>query len=160
MKRKPCMKCGEVKPLSAFYNHPMMADGTVNKCKECTKRDVRENRIAKIDYYTEYERSRANRPYRVAARAEYQKTARGRERGNARKKRWSESNCVKRAAQIMVGNAVRDKKIIKSKSCQGCGKGGRIHGHHDDYARPLDVRWLCAKCHNTWHKENGSGRNG
>ena len=30
---------------------------------------------------------------------------------------------------------------------------------HDDYAKPLSVRWLCGKCHTAWHQENGEGLN-
>lgn len=160
MKHKSCMKCGEIKPLTAFYKHPKMSDGTVNKCKECNKKDVRENREKKIDYYQEYDKSRAMRPDRVSARVVYQSTPRGRVASTAAKTRWAESNAIKRVAKIQVSNAVRDGRIIKPKECENCKKTGRIHGHHDDYAYPLSVRWLCPKCHSEWHKENGEGING
>lgn len=27
-----------------------------------------------------------------------------------------------------------------------------VHAHHDDYAQPLAVRWLCPRCHVAWHR--------
>lgn len=157
---KQCFKCGEIKPLSAFYKHPKMPDGHVNKCKECNKRDVRENRAAKIDYYREYDRSRANNPDRVEARAEYQKTEPGKASMRASKAKYIQSNMIKRSATFIVNNAIKSGRLIKQYSCSKCGAGGRIHGHHDDYAFPLVVRWLCSRCHAKWHKENGPGANG
>lgn len=157
---KSCFKCGCEKPLSEFYKHAQMADGYLNKCKECTKRDVSKNYRDNIDYYKEYERKRSSMPHRVMAREEYAKSDAGKAAGNACKERWSRRNPIKRMASIIVGNAVRDGKIIKPDSCSECGSyPKRLHGHHDDYAFPLVVRWLCPGCHNKWHKENGEGLN-
>ena len=75
---KKCFKCGAEKPLTEFYKHPKMADGRVNKCKECNKKDVRENRAAKVDYYRGYDAMRFQDDPNVKARHKrYQATPAG-----------------------------------------------------------------------------------
>lgn len=157
---KKCFKCQEVKPLSEFYKHKQMKDGRLNKCKTCSKKDVSSNYRNNIDHYKEYERSRANLPHRVKAREDYAKTDEGIKRGNEAKNNWTRRNPIKRMASTIVGNAVRNGKIQKPSNCESCNsEPSRLHGHHDDYAFPLVVRWLCPGCHNKWHKENGEGKN-
>ena len=157
---KSCFKCGGRKPLSDFYRHPNMPDGHVNKCKECNKKDVRENRRKRIDYYREYDRRRAMRPDRVEARKLYQNSDQGKAVLREIRSRYIEKNPIKYSAHIMVGNAVRDGRLLKPEECESCGVSRkRLHGHHDDYAKPLEVRWLCAKCHKDWHKEHGEAKN-
>lgn len=160
MKEKECFKCGETKPLSSFYKHKQMADGHVNKCKECNKKDVRGNYRDNIDHYKAYDRGRAMEPHRVLAREAYQSTPEGKKSIKKSKDRWLKNNPIKRLANILVGNAVRDGRLSKPKACEQCkSEPNRLHGHHDNYAFPLVVRWLCPGCHNKWHKENGPGIN-
>jgi hypothetical protein len=149
---KVCFKCGIEKPLSEFYRAKWMSDGTLGKCKPCTCADVRANRLARKDQYQQYERARAMDPKRVAARIAYQKT----DAGKAALYRATKASRQRRpdswAANCAVNNAIR-KGILTKQPCEVCG-AGKAHGHHDDYNKPLEVRWLCASHHSQWHKTN------
>lgn len=63
---KKCFKCGKRLPLSSFYRHPSTADGHLNKCKECTKKDVHRNYTNKIadESFVDAERERSREKYR------------------------------------------------------------------------------------------------
>jgi hypothetical protein len=76
---KTCFACNRLLPPQSFYRHPAMADGRLNKCKLCTRKDVNDNREAKAEYYRAYDRERASSPERVAARASYLMTEAGKE---------------------------------------------------------------------------------
>ena len=65
-------------------------------------------------------------------------------------------------AQGVVDYAVRKGRMVRQTMCQECGvipppiKNGAsgIQAHHCDYNKPLDVTWLCKRCHYLWHKHN------
>lgn len=67
---------------------------------------------------------------------------------------------VKINATALVSKEIREGRLIRPDECSECESTKAIHGHHDDYAYPLVVRWLCAKCHKRWHMANGPGLNG
>lgn len=140
MHSKICFKCGELKLITEFYKHKAMADGYVNKCKECNKIDVRSNRKSKIGYYREYDRDRGNR------------------QGEEYLKDYRSKNPNKYRCHNIVNNAIRDGKMNKL-PCEICGNEKSV-AHHDDYSRPIEVRWLCQAHHMQWHAENGEGLNG
>lgn len=151
---KECFKCKTVKPLSEFYKHKMMLDGHLNKCKECNKKDVRQNRADKIDYYRQYDKNRANKPDRVAARMEYAQTEAGKIAHRKGRELYSIRYPYKKLATNAIRNAIRSGKLVRPKNCEVCNAEGKIHAHHDDYSKPYEVRWLCVKCHTQWHKRN------
>jgi hypothetical protein len=150
---KRCFKCGSEKPLSDFYRHSKMADGHLNKCKDCTRADVQGNRANRLDYYREYDRRRADLPHRVKMREEYTQTERGKAATAAGKAALDSRNKDKKRAHLSVKRALFSGAIDKPSSCSCCGASGvRIEGHHPDYTKPLDVIWLCSPCHKAEHK--------
>lgn len=138
---KKCFKCGENKPLSEFYKHAQMKDGHLNKCIQCAKKDVHYHRH-ESEYREKvlaYDRARGNRQNLKDLqeyRAKYPK---------------------KYKAHCLINNAIKSKKLFRE-PCEICGSEF-THGHHDDYDKPLNVRWLCSEHHHKWHLEHGEALN-
>lgn len=125
---KPCTKCGAVKPPGDFY--ATGRGSLMSACKRCHADSVRARRRLS-DVARDYDRQRGNR----------QSTA------NIRDYRTKHPDAYR--AHNAVSNAIRDGKLTRE-PCLFCGEV-RVHGHHRDYSRPLDVVWLCAKCHHRLH---------
>jgi hypothetical protein len=148
---KFCAGCSVTKPLSAFYK------SRARVCAECVKAQVRAHRAANLEKVREYDRTRGQMDSRKAAnRARYQrdvadpvKKVRYWEQG----KRWASKNQTKRKAQILAGNAIRDKSLSRPAACSNCGDRCVPHAHHEDYTKPLEVTWLCKPCHGARHRE-------
>ncbi len=65
-------------------------------------------------------------------------------------------------AHYLVHKAVKSGTLVRPSACDDCGasptpnKRGAVQiqaHHHNGYENPLDVQWLCPKCHN---EANGS----
>jgi hypothetical protein len=57
----------------------------------------------------------------------------------------------KHLARQALCNAVARGKL-KRGTCEVCGSK-RTQGHHEDYSKPLEVRWLCREHHDEEHYE-------
>lgn len=55
----------------------------------------------------------------------------------------------RRKARSILNHHLRDKKILRP-GCETC--GNRAEAHHNDYDKPLNVKWLCLKHHRDYHK--------
>ncbi|KKT92760.1 MAG: hypothetical protein UW91_C0016G0024, partial [Parcubacteria group bacterium GW2011_GWF2_45_11] len=66
--------------------------------------------------------------------------------------RYRAENPEKYRAHGAVNNAIRDGKLDRQ-PCEVCGVGDGVHAHHDDYSRPLDVRFFCPVHHAERHPE-------
>jgi hypothetical protein len=133
---KTCFKCGESKSLSDFYKHKKMADGHLNKCKECTKSDVWHHRRDNVERIRDYDRERSKKPEKMAAIAA--NTA-------AYRIKYPE----RYRANAAVNNAMR-RGVLNKLPCFICGAED-VEAHHADYSRPLDVIWLCPAHHKEIH---------
>lgn len=51
----------------------------------------------------------------------------------------------------IVNASLRRKDIVRPCTCSQCSKSCRPIAHHDDYAKPLQIRWLCARDHRLHH---------
>ena len=63
-----------------------------------------------------------------------------------------EEKKLKRDSRALCNSAIRRGLIVK-RPCEICGVEKLIEAHHDDYSKPLDVRWLC-KDHHAEHHRN------
>lgn len=135
---KTCFKCNNVKPLTEFYKHGAMADGHLNKCKECTKKDVGEHRVKNIDRIRQYDRERGLRPERIKLNVIVTAA-------------WRAEDKRRSKAHYAVSQAIKKGVLVRS-DCEKCGNKKSL-AHHDNYDKPLEVTWLCQPCHKQRHKE-------
>ncbi len=88
-------------------------------------------------------------------RREYKRThtskwrAKNWEKSSKYQKSYRKKNPDKIKAHILAKKALKNGEIIR-KPCEVCGVSN-VHGHHQDYAKPLDVRWLCPLHHKQLH---------
>jgi hypothetical protein len=114
---KRCSRCGEMKALSAFSRRR----GTQyqSACKACATANLRE--------WTAQDGNR-ERLYQSIT---------------ASKSRHVEHVKARRA----VATALQAGRLTRG-ACEDAGDcAGPVQAHHDDYAKPLEVRWLCRRHH-------------
>ena len=118
-----CHKCKETKPTSEFYADRSKASGFCGRCKACDRK--------RKEYLT-----RRKTPERLSGNRE-------------KSRRWRMRNPDAVNAYSTVHRMASIGKI-KKQPCEQCGNT-TAHAHHDDYSRPLLVKWLCPKHHAEHH---------
>lgn len=145
MRKKICIRCRRFLPLDEFYSHKQMADGRLNACKSCVKKSSAE-RHARIEAdplarEDELDRQREKaRRYREQGKKPVSRVS-AKER--MRRTRLEHPEAVR--ARNLVQHAKRRGDLIPQ-PCEVCGSED-VHAHHDDYSKPLEVRWLCSAHH-------------
>lgn len=118
-----CGVCREAKPVGGYYAYSsfLRSDGTPKRVCRMCSRV----------------RRKANRDRQEA------------ETGSHSQRRWLVANRAKAYASVAVCAAVREGRM-KRGPCEVCG-AGPAEGHHDDYSKRYDVRWLCKLHHKAVH---------
>jgi len=167
---KPCKTCSRVLPLEQYPLDVRTGDGHSGVCGECTRvrwrawarrnRD-RINALARLYYRRNPEAAKAKavkwrRANPQAARLINRRfKAAKREKLKEYDKQYAAANPHKIRAQSAVACAVLRGRLIRQ-DCEICGAchgrdGQIVNAHHEDYSRPLEVRWLCARHHRQLH---------
>ena len=74
---------------------------------------------------------------------------------DTRQANWRRQNPEKYLAHIAVQRALASGDVVKGR-CEICGDP-TVDAHHDDYRKPLAVRWLCRRHHTRVHASGCDG---
>ena len=61
----------------------------------------------------------------------------------------------KQRANGLVNMRQRSGKLVSPTACEDCGQVKKLDKHHEDYAKPGEVNWLCRSCHMKRHRAVG-----
>lgn len=135
MDTKKCSACGLELPLSEFNKNRRNRDGLQSVCRKC---------------FSDYNRRRyASDPDRHKSNAKRYREENPENVFDTRM-RMCAKNPTKKNANEAVSLALRIGIMERPMFCAGCGCSDsehRIEAHHHDYAKPLEVAWLCTPCH-------------
>jgi hypothetical protein len=76
-----------------------------------------------------------------------------RRRGYERKYYRNPANRHKDYARSAVNTALENGRLSRGLSCESCGETTDLEAHHEDYSKPLVVKWLCVACHRAVHRK-------
>lgn len=155
---KICRKCAISKPISEFSKDSKQEDKKNKECRACIadrwkahKEKDPERQVKRWRKYAD-----ANNEKLKQKSKDYRKFSKDQEREY--RKQYKIDYAPKIDAKNAVWSHLMTGRMIKM-PCEVCGST-KADAHHDDYAKPLDVRWLCRKHHSAWHSKNGEGLNG
>lgn len=148
---KICTKCRIEKPLEAFHCDRTSDDGRCCQCKKCTQARTRQwylvNRKQSLETTKAWNAKNREKHNKYVRKWQAKNQTRVTASGRAYAKRHPEKRNAKNAVQW----AIKKGLLTRPDECTVCEKQGQVEGHHEDYAKPLQVIWLCRKCHVARH---------
>jgi hypothetical protein len=99
------------------------------------------------EWYRREGNAQAQRDSQIASRNRRIEAARAYDRARGHRGYGAEKDRARNATMkaIIAGRLVRQ-------PCEVCG-AAKVDAHHDDYSKPLDVRWLCRLHHMAIHRK-------
>jgi hypothetical protein len=143
---KKCSACNTVKPVYDFNKSSHTKDGLRFYCKKCNlKISLKWRRENREKYNLICNKSLRKRKKEDPLKfREYQR--------NYSRIRIKEPEKIK--AREAVYRALKHGKINKPSLCEKCGlEASQLQGHHEDYSKKLNVKWLCCSCHKRIHSK-------
>jgi ribosomal protein S27AE len=145
---KWCYSCKKVKLITEFHKNKRSSDGFNSMCKECTSEYKKSYYLKNRDEIRESHNKYAREHSAEAVSRVRRWVSNNPDKANRLIKKYQANNPEKRKAHII---AIQSGKLQK-RSCEICGNS-KAQAHHDDYSKPLDVRWLCHKHHVEFHNK-------
>ena len=148
---KTCLLCSSEKETSEFGKDSSTSDGISRYCMSCNRlkgRRYRESNKASVrtknKKYRESHKDEAKVLFDNWSKHNKDKIYASSLRSRAK---YPERDKARRALR----RAVASGKVAKLFYCEECCSDKNIEGHHEDYSKPLEVKWLCRKCHRSLH---------
>ena len=148
--RRRCLDCNKLKPLSDFWRKGRERSGRIKRFTRCAVcASVRQGMRWQYDENYRKKKAVLNRsPRKRRTGMDYYRKLQREKHPSIR-------------ARAIVSEAIQGGRLKRPDRCSKCkqspkpGADGRtlIQGHrHRGYSRPLELEWLCAKCHATAHR--------
>ncbi len=149
MSRKLCSKCLQLKNISAFHRRNARKIGVQPACAECRNAHRRRRRRLRREGATgDLFAPAAGNPKTSPGFYTRGDKTEAAPAGNPDRK--LQARCRSRVYRAVVAG-----RLVRPGKCSLCGRtaaeAGQLYAHHEDYGKPLDVKFLCASCHGIVH---------
>jgi hypothetical protein len=130
---KTCLECSTEKPLDDFHSNGQKRKSICRGCYAKNRRNWKSRGGSRDREVVRHEHRE-----RFAAKASEQREYYERSR---------KKDPEKRNARLVISMRIYRGTLTRPDACEDCGTKCKPQAHHDDYSKPLDVRWLCLPCH-------------
>lgn len=143
METKQCGRCKEIKPIIEFCirksgRNKGYYDSYCKNCKPTYLKKWHHENIEKVRLYKSKQAKNWRKNHSEEAKI----------KDRYRHSKYKEKD----RANDIIHKAIQRGHLKKPKRCEFCLLIKSLEAHHEYYNKPLEVIWLCKKCHNEWHK--------